>query len=458
MVFKCNKRLVDRFLVLVIALIMMITSLSGVHSNVQASKKIKLKTNKLSLYIGETYQFKNKKCKWRTSNKKIAIVSSKGKVRAKKSGNVKITAIHTKSKKKAVCKVTVGKYATALRMSSADTVILKLGQVSKINASVQPSKVLYKNIIYQSENATIAEVSKDGIITPLQPGITSIIVSTKAVNNKKKIISKKITVVVLSTVLNITQDDNKNINNISSLVDNNEGFTDIIMTGDSDNVLTTMKPVKTSTPDIKPVITAIPENSNTPAPTATSSASSTPNPVTQGPNETQKPYTTNEPTKLPVVTVTPTTNPTAVPTPTSPPATQVPPMTPKQYVDSLVPDANSPIVGSFSAKNSSGVYRTYYLLNRNYTGNFTFRIDNAAYSANGSVNEFLNLVQNEYAAKDGASIRVERKYGESVWTAHIKSTGAEYYFSGRVEDTLFKSPYGLMIFAGNTLANIQFDK
>lgn len=71
---------------------------------------ISLKPKKLTLYVGETKSLRisaslKGKVKWKSSDPKVASVSSKGKVKAKKAGNAVIT-VKIKSKK-ASCKVTV---------------------------------------------------------------------------------------------------------------------------------------------------------------------------------------------------------------------------------------------------------------------------------------------------------------------------------------------------------------
>ena len=77
--------------------------------NVQAASKVKINKTKATVYVGKTTTLKvsgtKKAVKWKTSNKKVATVSSKGKVTAKKAGSATITAkVSGKSYK---CKVTV---------------------------------------------------------------------------------------------------------------------------------------------------------------------------------------------------------------------------------------------------------------------------------------------------------------------------------------------------------------
>ena len=75
----------------------------------QAAVKPKLSKTKLSLTIGKTAKLKVKKykgtVKWSSNKKKVATVSKKGVVKAKKKGNATITA--KAGKKKLKCKVTV---------------------------------------------------------------------------------------------------------------------------------------------------------------------------------------------------------------------------------------------------------------------------------------------------------------------------------------------------------------
>ena len=78
-------------------------------SGTTASKAKSKNTIKVTLTVGKTYQLKvtgtKKKIKWNTSNKKVATVSSKGKIKAKKAGKAKIYA--KIGKKKLICYLTV---------------------------------------------------------------------------------------------------------------------------------------------------------------------------------------------------------------------------------------------------------------------------------------------------------------------------------------------------------------
>ena len=110
-----------------------------------------------------------KKIKWSSSNKKIATVSSKGKVTAKKKGTATITAkVSGKSYK---CKVTVKNpylNATKKKLEVKKTYTLKLtGATAKK---------------YTSSKKSVATVSSKGKITAVKAGTATITVTD---SNKK---------------------------------------------------------------------------------------------------------------------------------------------------------------------------------------------------------------------------------------------------------------------------------
>jgi len=112
-----------KFVSMFVAVMMIFTSVAVVPSAYAAAPKaITLSKTFQTVYIGQKYTLKVKavtpkkadtEVKWKTSDKKIATVSSKGVVTGKKKGTVTITAVSkSNSKIKAKCKVTVKKFKT----------------------------------------------------------------------------------------------------------------------------------------------------------------------------------------------------------------------------------------------------------------------------------------------------------------------------------------------------------
>ncbi len=94
---------------LFILLLVMVLSFSFYNTEVYAKRTVKINRPKKVLYVGMTTKLKLLYAKgnieWKSSNKKIATVSKKGNVKAKKKGIVVITAKYKGKKYK--CKLTV---------------------------------------------------------------------------------------------------------------------------------------------------------------------------------------------------------------------------------------------------------------------------------------------------------------------------------------------------------------
>lgn len=156
-----------------------------------SKKNISLnKGSSMTLKMQNTKQ----KVKWSSSNKKVAAVSTKGKVKGIKNGKVTITA--KVGSKKYTCKVTVKKAAVNVNSVSLNesNVTLYEGESKTLKATVFPSNASNKTIIWSSSNNRVATVNK-GVVQAFEPGIA--IITAEAVNGKKctcKVIVKEIAV------------------------------------------------------------------------------------------------------------------------------------------------------------------------------------------------------------------------------------------------------------------------
>ena len=95
-------------LAFVLALILVFT----VIPTQSAQAAVKINKTKATIYVGKTVQLKlsgASSVKWSTSNKKVATVTSKGKVKGIKAGTATITATNKATKKSYTCKITVKK-------------------------------------------------------------------------------------------------------------------------------------------------------------------------------------------------------------------------------------------------------------------------------------------------------------------------------------------------------------
>ena len=119
---------------------------------------------------------------YRSSNKKIASVDSRGKIKGIRIGSTKITVTLT-SGKKATVKVKVQKNAVATRKLtvSPSRLSLKLKKTYKLKLSRTPLTTVEK-ITYRSSNSKVASVNSKGVITARKKGTATITV----LSGKKK--------------------------------------------------------------------------------------------------------------------------------------------------------------------------------------------------------------------------------------------------------------------------------
>lgn len=176
-----------------------------------AAKKIKITLNrkKCNLTVGEKVTLKakvkpaKKKVTFKSNNKRVATVSKKGVVTAKKAGSAQITATIKGTTKQAICKIKVSKknkktqtptpapttpapivpvpsQPTTIAVTSVSlnksSVTLYAGTTEQLSATVLPENATRKNLTWSSSDSKIATVSNNGLITGVNKGTTQITV------------------------------------------------------------------------------------------------------------------------------------------------------------------------------------------------------------------------------------------------------------------------------------------
>lgn len=162
-----------------------------------ATKSIRVKTTKSTLYILDsannkakltvTYNGKNvtKAAKYKSSNSKIAKVNKNGVVTALRPGTVKIT---TKYKGKSrTTKVTVKRAKLSLNKK---TIELSRGQKFTLKAFANKSDISNKNVKWTSSNSNIVSVNKNGVLITKKNGTTTISCKTTIGKVSAKVVVK----------------------------------------------------------------------------------------------------------------------------------------------------------------------------------------------------------------------------------------------------------------------------
>lgn len=189
----------SKFLSLLMAVMLVLSVMvCGTNSTVYAAtKSIRVKTTKSTLYILDsannkakltvTYNGKNvtKVAKYKSSNSKIAKVNKNGVVTAVRPGTVKITAKY-KGKSKTT-KIAIKKAKLSLNKKSLQ---LTTGQKFTLKAFANKSGISNKNIKWTSSNSKVASINKNGIITTKKNGTTTVSCKTTIGKVSARIIVK----------------------------------------------------------------------------------------------------------------------------------------------------------------------------------------------------------------------------------------------------------------------------
>lgn len=151
----------------------------------EQTPSVKLNVKKGRLQVGETTSvlkvIKKEKgdkiVRWKTSNKKVATVSQKGQITAKKPGKAVITVV-MKSGAQAGCKITVQKKPVKSTVSFQKKIYqVKAGASVKVKLKLSNPFDVVKYFV--SSDKKIVKVSKTGVIKGIRKGRTTITVQTR---------------------------------------------------------------------------------------------------------------------------------------------------------------------------------------------------------------------------------------------------------------------------------------
>lgn len=189
-------------------LVLLLFSIAGILSmgekTCYAKEKVvfdNVDDRKLSMFAGESYRVeidrdelkKSTKITWSSSNEEIASINQKGKIKAKKTGKVKITAKTEKTGVKASFRLTVKKLVKAkkVKILTKDKYLF-VDETKYWKAKITPKKT-GEELIWSSSNEDIATVDEDGAVTGVAPGKVTIVAKSNKTHkkSKKKIVVRK---------------------------------------------------------------------------------------------------------------------------------------------------------------------------------------------------------------------------------------------------------------------------
>ena len=349
-----TKKVMQRLIAVLMALALVVTGFTAPTLQAEAATKkatsITLNKSKMTLYVGDKNTISVKSVKpakaskavtYKSSNTKVAKVSSKGVVTAVKPGKATIT-VTSKSNKKVTKKVTVT-VKNLVTQTTENKKVIVLKKNAKPNTYTLKTSVTKSNLKFKSSNTKIATVSKNGKITAKKAGTVKITVTgikgvskgakqvitvyvakskVKSVSLNKKNVSLTVgkTYKLKATVKPATaskavvyKSSKPSVATVSStgkITAKKAGTAKITVTtvdGQKKAVCTVkVRKAATATPVPTETATVAPTATVTPAPTAT---------VTPVPTETAAPVPTETTTPVPTEPTVPTATPTTTPVP-----------------------------------------------------------------------------------------------------------------------------------------------
>ena len=192
--------------ILALALIVVCANMFGASSAYAADSLqvsiTRAATGKLVMKKGSTYKLAAKassgKLTYKSSKPKVASVTKKGVLRAKKPGGATIAVTAKSGSKKAVKKVKVtvvkaSKFKKVKRLTAkVSAKSLEVGKSAKMNVVFKPAKASNKNVVFKSSAPAVASVDASGVISARKIGTAKITVTS--CDNKKAKASVTITV------------------------------------------------------------------------------------------------------------------------------------------------------------------------------------------------------------------------------------------------------------------------
>ena len=142
-----------------------------------------------TLETGETLALKatvlpenagNKAITWSSSAENVASVDENGLVTAKAAGEAVITVVTADGYKEASCTVTVTAPVvpvTKVTLNKSE-LALEVGGAEKLSATIEPGDATDKSISWKSSDESVAVVDKNGVVTALKAGTTTVTVTT----------------------------------------------------------------------------------------------------------------------------------------------------------------------------------------------------------------------------------------------------------------------------------------
>jgi len=150
------------------------TSLTGIYLD-DDEKTIQVGETVRLTYYATPSTVKNPKVTWSVLDKSIASVKD-GQVTGSKAGQTYVM-IKAPSGATDMCLVTVQQSVSNIKLNT-NSLVLQVGEIYYANATLTPANATDLSVVWKSKNAKVASVTKDGKITAVSAGTTTITATT----------------------------------------------------------------------------------------------------------------------------------------------------------------------------------------------------------------------------------------------------------------------------------------
>ena len=120
------------------------------------------------------YNASNTRVTWKSSNNRVATVDSNGRVIMKGKGTARITATSVDSPRVSdSCNIKVVQRVTGVKLNK-NTISLKKKKSYRLKATCSPSNADRRSVTWKSYNTKVAKVDKNGKVTGVKKGKTTV--------------------------------------------------------------------------------------------------------------------------------------------------------------------------------------------------------------------------------------------------------------------------------------------
>lgn len=185
--------------------------------------RVELDDYRIKIGVGESYYStltlhaspdtltpSNQEVTWESSDTEIAVVDNKGMITGVAGGNCTILVRADEGEVTATCEVEVYEAVSTIELNKSKLSI-NMGEETVLEATVAPKTATDQNVTWVSDNPSYVQVTQEGLVRGLQPGVP-VAITAYIIDNKGKEISATCVVTVEVPIVSLSlSEDSRNL-------------------------------------------------------------------------------------------------------------------------------------------------------------------------------------------------------------------------------------------------------